>query len=61
MKRIGHTAVWRGKRVRCFMRDGSSFIAKFKDKNKTDIMFIDHGTVKKNEMRTLTIYKGEQF
>jgi len=58
--RMGHTAVWRGKRVMVMVRDGKNFIAKFKDKTSTTIEFYDHDPIKTSEIRGITIYKAKQ-
>lgn len=57
-----HSSTYKGKRVFVILKDGSSFIAKFKDAKAGRIMFFDHDDVRTSKMRAMTInkLKGKQ-
>lgn len=60
-QRQGHTAVWRGKRVKVHLIKGEAFVAKFKDKTRRGqvMEFFDHEPVPTANIRTISIYKGD--
>lgn len=57
MSCTGHFSVQRGKKVKVFLKDGTNFIARFKEKKGKYILFYDHKEINSAIARTLTIYK----
>lgn len=56
--RTGHLSVQQGKRVKVHLRDGSNFVAKFKERSDRVIEFYDHAPINTIKVRTLSISKG---
>lgn len=63
MRTSGHMSVQQGKRVVVWMRDGTKFIAQFKEHKSRYIIFFDHRSVRKEAVSTLSLHKGntEEF
>ena len=55
-----HTSTYKGKRVFVKLKDGSSFVAKFKDSKSGRIMFFDHDDVKTADMSSFNIFRHDR-
>ena len=54
-----HTSTYKGKKVFVKLKDGTSFVAKFKDSKSGRIMFFDHDDVATKEMTSFNIFKNK--
>lgn len=52
-----HTACTPGQRVMVTLRDGSSFVAKFKERRSARVVFDDR-VVRRGDIATFTVVKG---
>lgn len=52
-----HTIVQTGKRVLVILKNGESFVAKFKEKSSKTLSFFDHGRINKRDLSSMTIYR----
>lgn len=55
-----HTSTNKGKRVFVKLKDGTSFVAKFKDKKSGRIMFFDHEDVLTDDMTSFNIFRHDR-
>lgn len=55
-----HSSTYRGKKVRIELKNGESFIAKFKEKHGNTIKFYDHPDVWSGNLKMFAIYKKLQ-
>lgn len=56
MKKLGHTSVWRGKRVMLFFHDGHKLVTRFIEK-KGKFIVTEAGKFSTQEVYNLAIYK----
>lgn len=56
-----HTSTYKGKRVFVKLKDGTSFVAKFKDSKSGRIMFFDHADVATNQMTSFNIFRHDRI
>lgn len=54
-----HTSTYKGKRVFVKLKNGDSFVAKFKDSKSGRIMFFDHDDVKTRDMASFNIFRHD--
>lgn len=54
-----HTSTYQGKRVFVKLKDGTSFVAKFKDSKSGRVMFIDHDPITTNDILSMTIFRHQ--
>ena len=59
-KKTPHTATHKGKRVRVVLMDGTSFIDRFWDRTKKEVQFKERGWISKLQIKSFTIYKGQE-
>lgn len=55
-----HTSTYKGKRVFVKLKDGTSFVAKFKDSKSGRIMFFDHEDVRTSDMTSFNIFRHDR-
>lgn len=53
-----HTSTYKGKRILIILKDGRKIIDKFKDKKSGMIITENHGKIKTDTIKAMTIYKG---
>jgi hypothetical protein len=54
---LGHSGVYRGKRVLVTLRSGEKIVDKFLDQGSSHIELFEYGRISKREIVNLTIYK----
>ena len=54
-RRCPHTMFRRGKRVRVVLRNGEAFFAKFLDRSRVRVHFLDHDPVATKDLSSVTI------
>lgn len=59
MGATGHLSVRQGTRVKVFLRQGMSYVAKFKERKAKTVDFYDHAPEPTKNIRTLTIHKAK--
>lgn len=57
MSSTGHLSIRQGKRVKVFLRDGTSFVAKYKQKHARSVEFYEILSVPTVDIKTITIVK----
>ncbi len=55
-----HTSTYKGKRVFVKLKNGTSFVAKFKDKKSGRIMFFDHVDISTDDMTSFNIFRHDR-
>lgn len=60
MGSTGHLSIRQGKKVQVFLRDGTSFIAKYKQKRARYVEFYEVVSVPTVDIKTITILKGTE-
>lgn len=56
-RKLGHTAMPRGKRVLVILRDGTRFEDRFLDRTGRDVTFADRGRVRKADLAKMSILR----
>ena len=54
-----HSSTYKNKRVYVVLKDGTSFVDKFKDSKSGFIFLEDAGRIKKSKVRTMTIFRHQ--
>lgn len=52
-----HTSTYKGKRILIILKDGTKIVDKFKDKKSGMIITENHGKIRTNTVKAMTIYK----
>lgn len=58
MKKMPHSATFRGKRVYIKLMDGTTFIDRFLDRTDRFIVLKDHGRIMKRDLKAFSNYKA---